>query len=119
MFSRNPTELPDFVQDHLIVEQCYLDNSHGNSQSIDVDNLPDFAISSVEQRQMKAKVEQEVRRDLSFDLAGSVDERIRQKEFSPKNNVSSSPLDLPKFNRNDSVSTANDRAVDLGKYYLC
>ncbi|XP_018317943.1 uncharacterized protein l(3)04053 [Mycetomoellerius zeteki] len=54
---RNPTELPDFVQDHLIIEQCYLNCE--NSQPIlpDVDNLPDFALNSMEQRQSRLRNE--------------------------------------------------------------
>lgn len=33
--------LPDFVQDHLVVEQCYLGNGPSNSFNLDI-NLPDF-----------------------------------------------------------------------------
>ncbi|CAH1989595.1 unnamed protein product [Acanthoscelides obtectus] len=34
--------LPDFVQDHLVIEQCYLGNNPTNNYDLDVDNLPDF-----------------------------------------------------------------------------
>ncbi|KAG5867688.1 hypothetical protein JTB14_016480 [Gonioctena quinquepunctata] len=34
--------LPDFVQDHLVIEQCYLGNHSNNNYNLDVDNLPDF-----------------------------------------------------------------------------
>lgn len=50
-YPRNPTELPDFVQDHLVIEQCYLGDKGGNSCSsnVEVPYLPDFALNSVEQ----------------------------------------------------------------------
>lgn len=37
--------LPDFVQDHLVIEQCYLDktNLSQDSFNLDMNNLPDFA----------------------------------------------------------------------------
>lgn len=34
--------LPDFVQDHLVVEQCYSDDQ--NNFNLDLNNLPDFAV---------------------------------------------------------------------------
>lgn len=35
--------LPDFVQDHLVIEQCYLGNdSSPKDITVDLDNLPDF-----------------------------------------------------------------------------
>ena len=37
--------LPDFVQDHLIVEQCYKDSQHEKNLA-NLENLPDFAQSS-------------------------------------------------------------------------
>lgn len=36
--------LPDFVQDHLVVEQCYLGNAPSNNFNLDI-NLPDFTPS--------------------------------------------------------------------------
>jgi hypothetical protein len=36
--------LPDFVQDHLVVEQCYLGNSTNSNFNLDI-NLPDFTPS--------------------------------------------------------------------------
>ncbi|KAG8224377.1 hypothetical protein J437_LFUL005199 [Ladona fulva] len=39
--------LPDFVQDHLVMEQCYL--SEPSSQGLpDLDNLPDFALGGTD-----------------------------------------------------------------------
>ncbi|XP_072397159.1 uncharacterized protein [Diabrotica undecimpunctata] len=37
-----PAALPDFVQDHLVVEQCYLGNTLSENFNVDIDNLPDF-----------------------------------------------------------------------------
>lgn len=35
--------LPDFVQDHLVIEQCYLGNDASPKDiAVDLDNLPDF-----------------------------------------------------------------------------
>ncbi|XP_076238098.1 lethal (3) 04053 isoform X3 [Calliopsis andreniformis] len=57
VYSRNPTELPDFVQDHLVVEQCYLNHESKQQPIPDVDNLPDFALNSVEQEQARLRSE--------------------------------------------------------------
>lgn len=37
--------LPDFVQDHLVIEQCYLGKDTHKNFNIDADNLPDFTPS--------------------------------------------------------------------------
>lgn len=37
--------LPDFVQDHLVIEQCYLGKDPHNNYNVNVNNLPDFAPS--------------------------------------------------------------------------
>ncbi|CAH1155630.1 unnamed protein product [Phaedon cochleariae] len=34
--------LPDFVQDHLVIEQCYLGNPSNNNYKLEINNLPDF-----------------------------------------------------------------------------
>lgn len=34
--------MPDFVQDHLVIEQCYLGNNSVN-YDLGINNLPDFA----------------------------------------------------------------------------
>lgn len=34
--------LPDFVQDHLVVEQCYLGNTSSGNYNLELNNLPDF-----------------------------------------------------------------------------
>ncbi|KAK4876704.1 hypothetical protein RN001_009210 [Aquatica leii] len=44
IISEFSSALPDFVQDHLVVEQCYSnDNSKQNNYNVDMNNLPDFA----------------------------------------------------------------------------
>jgi len=104
---RNPTELPDFVQDHLVIEQCYL--NHENSQSIlpDVDNLPDFALNSMEQRQSRLRNETKKNDsdilcdDLrSFDLTDTLHKGLPHRDHSAsntKNQMHSNHLDLPIF----------------------
>ncbi|XP_012528357.1 uncharacterized protein LOC105832183 isoform X2 [Monomorium pharaonis] len=96
---RNPTELPDFVQDHLVIEQCYL--SHENSQPVlpDVDNLPDFALNSMEQRQSRLRNETKKNDsdvlcdDLrSFDLTDTL-----HRDHPVQNSLHSNHLDLPVF----------------------
>ncbi|XP_058801765.1 uncharacterized protein LOC131670295 [Phymastichus coffea] len=53
-YPRNPTELPDFVQDHLVIEQCYLGEiASSNLNNVEIDNLPDFALNSVEKRHIQ------------------------------------------------------------------
>ena len=37
--------LPDFVQDHLVVEQCYLRDSGPSNIAVAIENLPDFAVN--------------------------------------------------------------------------
>jgi hypothetical protein len=62
--------LPDFVQDHLVMEQCYLQNN------IDLDNLPDFAAMDLGQR------------------GGSLPFDLTARNGEPSNNNGSLPLDL-------------------------
>ncbi|KAI4472102.1 endosome-associated trafficking regulator 1 [Holotrichia oblita] len=38
--------LPDFVQDHLVIEQCYLNKDNLNRKYGDLNNLPDFTTPS-------------------------------------------------------------------------
>lgn len=72
--------LPDFVQDHLVVEQCYLGgkDTHKN-YNLEVDNLPDFTQSGASVHINRINV----------DSSRDIDRRY--------NNSSSSaiPLDLP------------------------
>lgn len=104
IYSRNPTELPDFVQDHLVIEQCYLNNKQPSEQLIsDVDNLPDFALNSVSQRQTKL---QRNGSNLPFDLTGRLD------KASSNHTTPSGPLDLPSYSR--SGEDSKDRSESVG-----
>uniref|UniRef100_A0A0C9QZ13 Endosome-associated-trafficking regulator 1 n=1 Tax=Fopius arisanus TaxID=64838 RepID=A0A0C9QZ13_9HYME len=109
VYTRNPTELPDFVQDHLVIEQCYLNHESAPFAQVlpNVDHLPDFAINSVEQRSMCHRAEgKSDGRDLPFDLTGSIDRRKRRRDRPVPN---SSPLDNPEgsgFGRNHEGSPA-------------
>lgn len=97
---RNPTELPDFVQDHLVIEQCYLNSDSSVSPTIisDVDNLPDFAINSIG---IESRGRNGPAGDLPFDLTGSLDKRPapsaeRRHNGLPDNSETINfPLDLP------------------------
>ncbi|XP_034947456.1 uncharacterized protein l(3)04053 [Chelonus insularis] len=82
VYSRNPTELPDFVQDHLVIEQCYSNNQDvaSSTQMIaDIDNLPDFALNSVESRPLKHRIEKKQSNieDLPSELPRNLDKRSR------------------------------------------
>ncbi|KAL3275094.1 hypothetical protein HHI36_019865 [Cryptolaemus montrouzieri] len=51
IISDNPSVLPDFVQDHLVIEQCYLSNGPTcNNYSIGA-HLPDFTQNNINVRQ--------------------------------------------------------------------
>lgn len=103
VYSRNPTELPDFVQDHLVMEQCYL--NHESSHPVDVDNLPDFALNSMKQKQTRhrsesKKCESDVSCDLPFDLTGCLDEEITCTDRPLVKASRPAYLDLPALDRN-------------------
>ncbi|XP_076659283.1 lethal (3) 04053 [Halictus rubicundus] len=106
VYSCNPTELPDFVQDHLVLEQCYLNHEAAQQNTSDVDNLPDFALNSVEQRQNRHRNESEeiepVLYDLSFDLTGSINKTLPPSNQSPPNASCSAHLNLPIFDRSST-----------------
>lgn len=117
--ARNPTELPDFVQDHLVIEQCYLSHENGQPVLPDVDNLPDFALNSVEQRQSRLHGQKErspfwfrnrdceaKRNDSdvlcddlrSFDLTETLHKGMPHRDHHPPSNaMHSNHLDLPTF----------------------
>ncbi|XP_071859868.1 lethal (3) 04053 [Bombus fervidus] len=110
VYSRNPTELPDFVQDHLVIEQYYLNHEPKQQTISDVDNLPDFALNSVEQRQARLRNESKKNGssascDLSFDLTGNLDKAIPQRNQSLPNTSCFAHLNLPVFARSSIGST--------------
>ena len=108
--------LPDFVQDHLVVEQCYLnhtENSNTSPISVDLENLPDFTINSItpaceatsggniginSQWSESKRVHSEfLKSDIPFDLTGTT--RTQNLQRNVRNGSESVPLDLPNSDR--------------------
>ena len=107
VYPRNPTELPDFVQDHLVIEQCYLNHEESAPLVTDIDNLPDFTLNNVEQRQLPKTHRTDGKKldtssNLPFDLTGGLDRHNHKRSTSravgslnPLRNVQGFPFDLP------------------------
>ncbi|XP_056636338.1 endosome-associated-trafficking regulator 1 [Diorhabda sublineata] len=89
-----PSALPDFVQDHLVIEQCYLRNNSPDNYNGDMNNLPDFTPGRIN-RNNGIKVESTSNKPVPLDLP------IRNQDF---------PLDLPLPNSGSSrnVPTASE-----------
>ncbi|XP_053996692.1 uncharacterized protein LOC128886121 isoform X4 [Hylaeus anthracinus] len=106
VYSRNPTELPDFVQDHLVIEQCYLNHEPKQQAISDRDYLPDFAFS-VEERQfrLESRITEPPMHDLPFDLTGSLDKGLTHTKQSVPNAVCATDLNLPVYDRPNAGST--------------
>jgi hypothetical protein len=132
--NRNPTELPDFVQDHLVIEQCYLNHEATQPVLPDVDNLPDFALNSMEQRQSRLRNESKKNdtdalcEDLrSFDLTDTLHKDLPHREHTMSNTIHTNHLDLPTFeNRHDKTLPDSEhnsiciRSMSYFPYnYLC
>ncbi|XP_043492839.1 uncharacterized protein LOC122518161 [Polistes fuscatus] len=120
VFSRNPTELPDFVQDHLVIEQCYLNHVFPQQTIPEVDNLPDFALNSVEQRQSRhrndsKKSQPQLLPDIPFDLTGSIDKAISHNDYFLSNATCSNSIDIPVFNSVDNIIETSESASDSGE----
>ncbi|XP_043263982.1 uncharacterized protein LOC122404134 [Colletes gigas] len=117
VYSRNPTELPDFVQDHLVIEQCYLNHESKQQAIPDADNLPDFALS-VEQRQTRLRNESKksdpVLCDLPFDLTGSLDKGLAHRTQSIPNAGCPADLNLPVYNRHNVDTGSTERPESSG-----
>ncbi|XP_053973238.1 uncharacterized protein LOC128873586 isoform X1 [Hylaeus volcanicus] len=106
VYSRNPTELPDFVQDHLVIEQCYLNHEPKQQAISDRDYLPDFAFS-VEERQfrLESRITEPPMHDLPFDLTGSLDKGLTHTKQSVPNAVCATDLNLPVYDKPNTGST--------------
>lgn len=110
--------LPDFVQDHLVVEQCYLNLSESSKTpqiAVDLENLLDFTIdsttparettdgSSIGINRNRSRQWNEPKRthsdvlqsDIPFDLTGTTGNQSLPK--SVRNYSEPVPLDLPSF----------------------
>lgn len=106
-FAANPdlaSALPDFVQDHLVVEQCFLRDGASSTLSVDLDNLPDFAIS----------------KDTSSSISGNSRPRHsnhssfgRRREHNQNNGIDGIPLDLPSASSPRDVSAPGVLPFDL------
>ncbi|KAI4503750.1 hypothetical protein M0802_001153 [Mischocyttarus mexicanus] len=120
VYSRNPTELPDFVQDHLVIEQCYLNHVIVQPTIPEFDNLPDFALNSVEQRQSRdrndpKKSQPQLLPDIPFDLTGSIDKPTSNKDYSFSNATCSNNINIPVFNSVNNIVETSESASDSGE----
>ncbi|XP_046744926.1 uncharacterized protein LOC124410519 isoform X1 [Diprion similis] len=118
VYPRNPVELPDFVQDHLVIEQCYLNHDANVQPCLEIDNLPDFALNSMEQRSTKQWNEPKKRQlenlgDSSLDLTISLERRERgdreergQHEPTVPNVARPRALNLPNLERRNGDPTS-------------
>lgn len=98
----NPTELPDFVQDHLVIEQCYLNQEAAAAGAVaiplvaDINNLPDFTINNAERRQGPRSSRNEAEKaqiscDLPFDLTGGLERRKQRSNPGVDNGACNNP----------------------------
>jgi hypothetical protein len=110
--------LPDFVQDHLVVEQCYLNHSDSSNTpqiAVDLENLLDFTVNSTTQaceksdggsignnrnrsqqwNEPKRTHSDVLQSDIPFDLTDTTSNENLPKNV--RNGSESVPLDLPSF----------------------
>lgn len=123
--------LPDFVQDHLVVEQCYLnhtDSSNTPPVSVDLENLPDFTINNTtpacettdgdyirintQWSESKRAHSDVLTSDIPFDLTGTTRTQNLQRNF--RNGLESVPLDLPSSDRGPTANTGISAIHDGG-----
>ncbi|XP_045464750.1 uncharacterized protein LOC123673993 [Harmonia axyridis] len=96
LITENPSVLPDFVQDHLVIEQSYLSNGPIQNYNTGV-QLPDFAQNSLGSRQNVETNTPNLKTTNGSDIAGSIRPQV---EF---------PLDLPL--NSGRQGTSNEVAV--------
>lgn len=107
--------LPDFVQDHLVVEQCYLNSEDASHNfNVDIPNLPDFTPNN--------------RSNITYDSQkeDSISSAIRVNEASANNlsmtlNLSTKPLvefplDLP-IDSHSMENRSCSSSVDVSIFY--
>ena len=121
--------LPDFVQDHLVVEQCYLNHSESSNApqlAVDLENLPDFTINNStsacetsdgginrnrrQWNEPKRTQSEVLPSDIPFDLTGTTGNQNSSRNV--RNSTESVPLDLPNFNR--SPQDGSGRSTNFG-----
>jgi hypothetical protein len=111
--------LPDFVQDHLVVEQCYLSDS-----TLDIDNLPDFALSGTSELDLPLDLGQRASNEqLPFDLTQlnsrlNFNSSISNNDYRlPSSNIRNLdrvlPLDLPHCNTSNNETLPLDLAQSV------
>ncbi|XP_034239627.1 endosome-associated-trafficking regulator 1 [Thrips palmi] len=96
-FATNPdlaSALPDFVQDHLVVEQCFLRDAASSALSVDLDNLPDFAVTQDSASNTSGN---------SRSRQTSYNNYSRRRERNQHNGMEGIPLDLPSVSSPPSV----------------
>ncbi|XP_022904091.2 endosome-associated-trafficking regulator 1 [Onthophagus taurus] len=112
--------LPDFVQDHLVVEQCYL-NKNGPTRSYTDMGLPDFApsrplnldSSRKERRNHPVPLDLPVRPPTEFPLDLPVNDNQNQsRSCAPAGEVAVSKS-LPDFLADGAVRTQNDDTISV------
>uniref|UniRef100_A0A6P7GH38 Endosome-associated-trafficking regulator 1 n=1 Tax=Diabrotica virgifera virgifera TaxID=50390 RepID=A0A6P7GH38_DIAVI len=97
-----PAALPDFVQDHLVVEQCYLGNTSSENFNVDIDNLPDFTPARQSRNNALNPEVTNTNRPVPLDL--------------PMRTQESFPLDLPVVNthsNNIRIESSNSEVSNI------
>lgn len=79
------------MQDHLVVEQCFLRDAASSAMSVDLDNLPDFAVT------------QDSASNVSGSRQASYNNYGRRRERNQHNGMEGIPLDLPTVSSPQSV----------------
>lgn len=96
--------LPDFVQDHLVMEQCYLGNNSANNYDLAVGNLPDFAPNK------------EVVANLDGDNRGELNHANKPVPLDLPFRPQSFPLDLPIAGSSNNGSRNNQTISEVSLF---
>lgn len=108
--------LPDFVQDHLVMEQWYNQMSSpksGSPVSVDFDHLPDFAVNNLEP-EASGRGHGSIINDMPFDLtavAGPSSQSTNRNRTPIRNASPNVPLDLPPQNLDFSFDLPRRRTT--------
>lgn len=114
--------LPDFVQDHLVMEQWYNQMGSpksGSPVSVDFDHLPDFAVNNLES-DASGRGHGSIINDMPFDLTAAVagpscsssQSAAHRTNRTPLRNTSPNvPLDLPPQNMDFSFDLPRRRTT--------
>uniref|UniRef100_A0A1Q3FWQ3 Endosome-associated-trafficking regulator 1 n=1 Tax=Culex tarsalis TaxID=7177 RepID=A0A1Q3FWQ3_CULTA len=111
--------LPDFVQDHLVMEQWYNQMGSpksGSPVSVDFDHLPDFAVNNLEP-DASGRGHGSIINDMPFDLTAAVagpscsSSQPRTNRTPLRNTSPNVPLDLPPQNLDFSFDLPRRRTT--------